>query len=158
MVAKINEALAAEAGGLYAQKAHVKDALALLKPILEGLATDPDAIDPFLNKERAKKIISDANRSMDLANYLFVLDMNHTVVSHPIQRVVGQDWSKETDPSGKKNVRRDGQSGQGEGRRLCKPICGRQAARIIRPFLAYVRMLDQWDWVIGSAVFLNQKQ
>lgn len=104
-------------------------------------------------KERVKNILSELQYGGD--GYFFVYDDEGTGLVHPTQpEIVGLNWWGLQDTHGRliiKELTDRAKNGGGFYRYLWeKPSSGQQAEKI-----SYAVMLDKWNWMIGTGIYLD---
>jgi two-component system NarL family sensor kinase len=105
-------------------------------------------------KERVKAILNDMTYGPD--GYFFVYDGNGTGLVHPTQpEIIGLNWWGLQDSQGRmviKELTERARAGGGFYRYLWeKPSDGKVAEK-----LSYAVMLEKWDWMIGTGIYLDE--
>lgn len=105
------------------------------------------------NKEEAKKILATLDYGDD--GYFYIYDMQGKNLMHPRRPdLVGKDLWNMTDPDGRltiQNLLDKAKSGGGAVRYMWE----KPSARKVMPKLGYVVMLDKWNWMLGTGIYLD---
>ncbi|MGY1653210.1 methyl-accepting chemotaxis protein [Geodermatophilus sp. SYSU D01119] len=111
-----------------------------------------------LTREQAQAAAMDAVRELRYAGeeYFWINDMTPTMVMHPIKpELDGTDLSRNRDPDGKalfvemvEVVARDGSG-------FVDYMWPRPGEEDPQPKISYVAGYEQWDWVIGSGLYVE---
>jgi methyl-accepting chemotaxis protein len=157
-VSQVNQSLAEEAGGLYTYQSQVKNVIDQAHSTLASIATDPSlavlATDP---KEQARKILSAVRYGPDNQDYIFVVNTDHITMVHPKPEIIGQNMAEVKDPNGKKlftdMVSLAKEKGQGFVTYMWPKVGSDQPV----PKITYVKLYEPWGWVLGTGVFLDEK-
>jgi len=107
-------------------------------------------------KAKAKSLISALRYGPENKDYFWINDMGPTMVMHPYKpELNGKDLSASQDPNGKKlfvefvNVCKEG--GQG----FVDYHWPKYGADEPQPKLSFVKLFREWDWIIGSGLYIE---
>ncbi len=120
---------------------------------IEGIYND-GLLSEYEKKEKALGVIKTMRYAGN--NYLWINDMQATMVMHPIKPALdGKDLSGFKDPNGKKlfqeMVEVCGKDGQG----FVSYMWPKPGEEKPIPKLSFVRLFKPWNWVIGTGVYLE---
>lgn len=111
-----------------------------------------------LAKAQAQKFAKDTIRDMRYSQveYFFIQDYNAIPVMHPIVPALeGQDVKDKTDANGLPIFAEITRVGKNEGQGFIKYVWPKPGSEEPVPKVAFVKGFDNWGWVIGSGVYLD---
>ena len=91
-------------------------------------------------------------------DYLFILDGNYGVVAHPDEKLIGTVQEKTQDPNGKLLFKELVDIAKKDGQGYVEYMWPKTGSSSNEPKLSYVRYFPDWDWVIGTGVYLDDIQ
>ena len=145
------QALLIEESFLAAKRAELKHYVDLARSSIDPLY-DSNRND-VAAKNQAKAILQSLNYGRD--GYFFVYDLAGNNLVHPRQpELVGRNLWNLTDPQGRHVIRSlldAAKSGDGYQRYAWE----KPSTRIMTEKLAYVVLLEQWGWMIGTGIYLD---
>lgn len=108
-------------------------------------------------KERAIAIIKDLRYMGE--NYLWIQNSHSQIVAHPIRpELNGKDMSEFKDPSGNTLFRTMSLRAKEDGNAFIPYLWPKEGEERPIAKISYVRYFQQWDWIIGSGVFIDDVQ
>lgn len=114
-----------------------------------------------LSEAQAKQMALEAVKDLRYGNddYFFIMDTKCNMVMHPIKpELDGKDQSEEKDPNGKplfKDMAAACEKGDGGFVDYMWPKAGSTAPQ---PKVTYVQAFTEWDWIIGSGIYVDDVQ
>jgi len=88
--------------------------------------------------------------------YFFIMDTNAKIIMHPIKpELDGKDMSNEKDPEGKLFFRELAQTGKEKGEGFVSYMWPKAGNTKPVPKVSYVKYNKQWDWVIGTGIYVD---
>jgi methyl-accepting chemotaxis protein len=89
-------------------------------------------------------------------DYFFITDSNCKMVMHGIkQEMEGKDMSGDKDPNGKYLFREFARVGKDQGAGLVDYLWPKGANTKPVPKISYVKHFKQWDWIIGTGIYVD---
>jgi len=156
-VSNVNQKLAAEAGGLYAYQAQVKNIIDEAFSIVQGLAADPAGGAPAARQALAKKVLRTIRFGLDDQDYVFVVDTQPVTLVHPNQELIGKNMADFQDPNGKKLFMEMVRICQQKGEGFLTYYWPKPGSDQPVPKMTYVKMYKPWGWILGTGIFLDEK-
>ncbi len=154
-VSRLGEALASEAGGLYAYQTQLKNAV---DQVISVLRSNDHELEGGMkvHQDHALHTIKDLRYGSQAKDYFFIIDEKARMVMHPFKpELEGKDLRDSKDPSGKRLF--------SEMVRICKekgagfvtyqwPLPGTSQPV---PKISYVKIYKPWGWIVGTGVYLD---
>ena len=107
-------------------------------------------------KEEAKREISSLRFGMDNKDYFFILDSKVKMVMHPTKpELNGQDQSSAVDANGKKYFAAMIDAAREKGSGYVDYLWQAPGESTALPKLAYVKHFPEWDWIVGTGVYVD---
>ena len=156
-VSKVNQSLAEEAGGLYTYQSQVKNVIDQAYSTVAAIAHDPSLGGIMEQEELAKKILGAVRYGPENQDYIFVVNTNHITMVHPKPEIVGQNMAEVKDPNGKKLFTDMVSVAKEKGQGFVTYMWPKVGADKPVPKITYVKLYEPWGWVIGTGVFLDEK-
>lgn len=105
-------------------------------------------------KELAAKVISSIR--YDKTNYFWIQDTSPRMIMHPIKpEMNGKDVSQEADPTGKKLFVEFANMARSQGEGFVDYQWPKPNETKPSPKVSYVKYFPEWDWVIGSGIYVD---
>ena len=114
-----------------------------------------------VSKEAAQKLAREAIQSMryERGDYFWINDMMPRMIMHPIKpQLNGRDLSAVKDPNGKYLFNEFVTICRKHGAGFVEYMWPKPNAPEPVPKISYVKLFPQWDWVIGSGVYIDDVQ
>jgi phosphoserine phosphatase RsbU/P len=111
----------------------------------------------ILSEEQAKHLAAESVRRFKFGNndYFFIYDMKGLNISHPDPNLYRHDLSQFRDVKGKYAVRDFIETAKKEGKGFCSFWYIRLGEKTPVEKLSYVVHYKNWDWVIGTGVYID---
>lgn len=107
-------------------------------------------------KEEAKREISSLRFGQDNKDYFFILDSKMKMVMHPTKpELNGQDQSGAVDVNGKKYFAAMIDVVREKGNGYVDYLWQAPGESVALPKLAYVKHFPEWDWIVGTGVYVD---
>lgn len=102
----------------------------------------------------AKKLLADVR--YDSKEYYFIIDSKPNMVMHPIKpELDGKDVSGSKDPNGKYLFVEMAKICSAQGRGFVDYLWPKAGADKPMPKISYVEKIDEWDWIVGSGIYID---
>lgn len=108
-------------------------------------------------KERALAVAETLR--YDAGNYFWILDMNGTTLMHPFAKeLVGRDTSLVKDAAGKPIFSEMAEIGKTRGSGFLDYVWQKPGETAHSPKFSYVKAIPQWNWVVGTGIYVDDVQ
>lgn len=92
----------------------------------------------------------------DGSEYFWINDSGPVIVMHPIRpELEGQNLGNTQDPAGKYLFREFVRVAQGQGEGFVDYLWPKPGATAPQPKISYVKMFRDWDWIVGSGIYVD---
>ncbi|PTD96569.1 methyl-accepting chemotaxis protein [Pseudothauera lacus] len=92
----------------------------------------------------------------DGSEYFWINDSGPVIVMHPIRpELEGQNLGNTQDPTGKYLFREFVRVAQGQGEGFVDYLWPKPGATAPQPKISYVKMFRDWDWIVGSGIYVD---
>jgi methyl-accepting chemotaxis protein len=118
-----------------------------------GISVDQAEID---GQNRIKDIIASMRYGQD--DYFYIVDGEHTIVTHPNKDLVGTDMQDAKDAKGKLYIREMVEEATSKGEAYIEFYFAKLGSDKPEPKLTYVRYFKNWDWIVASGVYIDDLQ
>lgn len=119
---------------------------------------EKEASEGKISKEEAQKSAKEAIKNLryNKEEYFFILDTNLRGVMHPIKpKLDNTDLSGIKDPDGKHLFVEFANVAKAKGEGYVDYMWSKPNSETPLPKLSYVRLFPQWNWIIGSGVYVD---
>lgn len=155
-VGNLSSAIAAEAGGLYAYQAQLKQLIDQTISAVKTLDEKNSGFSIEMRKKEAYELVKRLRYGKAGKDYFFILNTKTQMVMHPIKpSMEGTDKSSYTDSTGKRFFDDMVRVGQEKGEGFVTYMWPLPGTDKPVPKLSYVKLYRPFGWVIGTGAFLD---
>jgi len=147
-------------GNMFAERQHAMvDLVGMVETRLQAYQEQVASGDLALAEaqRRAVETIAAMHFGDQRKNYVFVVDDEHRIVSHP-RRDAGTDMAGYTDPRGVAIYREMVKTGTTDGHGYIKTVSQSEASDTYRNKISYLERFAPWQWNIVAGVYVDDLQ
>ena len=154
--AQVAAALGRESSGLFTYMNKLKAAVEQAHSLVEAVASSGGVDDPDARKAEAIKLLSKMRYGETGEDYIFIIDSQPQMVMHPFQTSMnGQSLQGVTDNNGKIFFEDMATLAKDKGAGFITYWYNLPGSDVAAPKLSYISYYADWDWIIGSGVYLD---
>ncbi len=154
---QVGQAMAEEAGGLYAYQQQTRNAVDQALSVVAAFAVDASLGTVAARQQAVLAALGAMRFGPEGTDYLFINDGDANMVMHPIQpELQGKNLAEFKDPSGKAIFIEMVKIAKEHGKGFITYLWPKTKGASPSPKITFVRRFEPWDWVIGTGVYLDE--
>ena len=115
-------------------------------------------VDEFIRESKARALASISGLRYGRNDYIFVVDSDYVVLSHPDKALVGRNLENQKDSAGHRMFKEIVDLAVKNGHGFLEYLWTKPGESIPVPKLSYVRYFEPWKWVVVTGVYLDEIQ
>jgi methyl-accepting chemotaxis protein len=125
---------------------------------IKAIAEDNSLGTVAQRQEIAKKLIKNLRYGPEGKDYIWINDLHPTMVMHPYKpELDGKDLSNFVDKKGKKLFVEFANVCKKKGSGFVMYYWPKYSEQDVVPKISYVQLFEPWGWVLGTGVYLNER-
>jgi methyl-accepting chemotaxis protein len=137
------------------KKENLKSQVQTAMSILEAVEKDTN-LSPEEKQKKVSALIQGLRYGSDNKDYFWINDMHPRMVMHPYKpELNGQDLSENKDPNGKKLFVEFAKVCKASGEGFVDYMWPKYGADKPQPKLSFVKLFKEWNWVIGTGLYID---
>jgi methyl-accepting chemotaxis protein len=146
-------------------RSQVQLALSMVKKAVkdlqtEGFNSNGDEVKKAMveeQKQAAAKTLEELRFGPESNDYFWINDSHPTMIMHPYKpELIGKDLSDYKDPNGKRMFVEFVKVCREKGEGFVDYYWPKNGTEDLRPMMSFVKLLEDWDWIIGTGFYLDE--